>query len=470
MTLSITEAIGQNVSSVSVMPKAPMAKKVPKDVTVQGDKRIDDYFWLREKNNPDVLSYLEAENAYTDAYMKPTAAFQEALYKEMLGRIKQTDLAVPYKLGDYWYYSRTEEGKQYPIYARKKGSMDAKEEITLDLNEMAKGLKFLAIGAYAISDDGNLLAYSTDTTGYRQYALQVKDLRTGEILPDKVERVTSVAWAADNKTLFLVTEDATTKRSDKFWRHTLGKAENDLVFDEKDEMYDIGVYRTRDRKVTILQSESKTTTEARYIPSDNPTADLKVILPRESDHEYYVDHREGLFYIRTNKGAKNFKLVTAPVSDPTVKNWKEIIAPRKTIKIEDIDLFANNMVVTEREEGLLKLKVTDFKSNKTQNIDFPEPVYTASGSANPEYNTNTFRFAYQSLVTPNSVFDYDMTTGKRTLLKQTEVLGGYDPSRYTSERIYAVAADGTKIPMSLVYKKGLKLDGKNPALLYGYGS
>jgi oligopeptidase B len=459
-----------NGQTTTATLKPPVAKKIPKDVTAQGDKRIDDYFWFREKTNPEVLSYLEAENAYADAFMKPTVEFQDALYKEMLGRIKQTDLAVPYKLGDYYYYTRTEEGKQYPIYCRKKGSMGAREEITLDLNEMAKGLKFLAVGAYSVSDDGNLLAYSTDTTGYRQYTLRVKDLRTGEILPDTIERVTSAVWAADNKTLFAVTEDQVTKRSDKFWRHSLGSEKTDLVYDEKDELYDIGVYRTRDRKYAILQSESKTTTESRYLPSDNPSAEPKVVIPRVKDHEYYVDYRDGLFYIRTNKGAKNFRLVTAPVDDPQEKNWKEIIAPRKAVKIEDTDLFANHLVVTEREDGLLKLRVTDFRTGKTDYVKFSEPVYTVTGAQNPEFSSETFRFNYQSLVTPSSVFDYDMNTGKQTLLKQTEVLGGYDPSRYTSERIYATASDGTKIPMSVVYKKGIKLDGKNPTLLYGYGS
>jgi oligopeptidase B len=467
MTLTFPDmAEGQTPGTL----KPPVAKKLPKDVTVQGDKRIDDYFWLRDKTNPDVTRYLESENAYTDEYMKPTVPFQDSLYKEMLGRIKQQDMGVPYRLGDYFYYTRTEEGKQYPIYCRKKGSMDAQEQVTLDLNEMAKGLKYFAVGNYTVSDNGNILAYSTDSTGYRQYTLHFKDLTSGEVLPDQIERVTSAVWAADNKTVFAVTEDQVTKRSDKFWRHTLGNSTNDLVFEEKDELYDIGVSRTRDRKYAFLQSESKTTTEVRYIPSDAPAAEPKVIVPRENDHEYYVDHRDGLFYIRTNKNAKNFRLVTAPVSDPQVRNWKEVIAGRKGVKLDDIDLFAKHMVVTEREDGLRKLKIMSFETGKTENVSFPEPVYTVSGSANPEYNTGTFRFNYQSMVTPSSVFDYDMNTGKRMLMKQTEVLGGFDSSRYTSERIYATASDGARIPMSIVYKKGLKLDGRNPALLYGYGS
>ncbi len=468
MTLSISNPTLSQTADKQLKP--PAANKIPKDVTAQGDKRIDDYFWLREKSNPAVLAYLQAENAYTDEFMKPTLEFQDKLYKEMLGRIKQTDLGVPYRLGGYFYYTRTVEGKQYPIYCRKKGSQSAEEEITLDMNEMAKGLKFLSIGNYSISDDGNILAYSTDSTGYRQYTLHFKDLRTGEVLPDHMERVTSAVWAADNKTMLAVTEDDVTKRSDKFWRHTLGVEKNELVYEEKDELYDIRVSRTRDRKYAILQSESKTTTEQRYIPSVSPSSEPKVILPRESDHEYYVDHRDGLFYIRTNKGAKNFKLVTAPVATPEPGNWKEIIAPRKSVKLEDVDLFANDMVITERQDGLLKLEITSFRDGKKQSVSFPEAVYTAGGSANPEYDTNVYRFNYQSMVTPGSVFDYDMNTGKRTLLKQNEVLGGYDPSKYNTERIYATATDGTKIPMSIVYKKGLKLDGKNPVLLYGYGS
>ncbi len=466
-TITYTDARAQNMMS-GLTP--PVASKTPRTDTTNGDTRIDNYFWLREKKNPAVISYLEAENAYTEAVMKPTAELQQKLYAEMLGRIKQTDQNVPYKLGDYYYYTRTVEGQQYPIFARKRGSLDAKEEITLDVNELAKGLKFMSVGAYQVSDDGNLLAYSTDSTGYRQYTLHVKDLRTGALLPDTVERVDSVQWARDNKTLFYVTEDAVTKRSDKYFRHVLGTDAYDLVYEEKDELYDIGAYRTRDRAYIILESESKTTSEARYLPADKPMDAFRVFRPREIDHKYFVDHRGDLFYIRTNKGAKNYRLVTAPVSDPDMKNWKEIVPGRKDVKLDGVALFAEHMVLAERARGLQTLRVFDLRANKAHEIEFPEPVYSTGLSSNPEFNTTTVRFSYQSLTTPASVFDYDMNTRKRVLLKQTEVLGGYNPANYTAERVYATASDGTRIPISLVYRKGLKRDGKNPMLLYAYGS
>ena len=451
-------------------PPPPMAKKIPKTTTIHGETLVDNYFWLREKNSPEVTAYLEAENAYADTVMKPTEALQAALYKEMVGHIKETDVNVPYRQGDYFYYSRTVQGLQYPIYARKRGSVEAKEEITLDLNEMAKGLKFLSLGAYATSDDGNYLAYSTDTTGYRQYTLQIKDLRTGKLLSEKIERVGSVMWANDNKTVFYSTEDPVTKRSDKFFRHVIGTDKSDLVYEDKDELFDVYGMRTRDKAMILIASGSKTSTEYLYIPANKPQAAPKVILPRKADHEYSVDHRDGLFYIRTNEGAKNFRLVTAPVSDPQKKTWKEIIAHRPAIKVDDIDLFAGHLVVSELEGGLQHLRIINLKTNKTHRIDFPEPVYTAFVSTNREFKTKTLRFGYQSLVTPNSVFDYEMDSKARTLLKQTEVPGGFDKANYQSERVFATASDGTRIPISLVYRKGTKMDGRNPLLLYGYGS
>jgi len=463
-------AMAQGTGNGTAAPKPPMAERKPKTTEIHGYKLVDDFFWLREKSNPEVKAYLEAENSYTEAAMKHTAALQEKLYNEMVGHIKETDENVPYRQGDYFYYSRTVKGMQYPIYARKKGSTEAKEEITLDLNEMAKGLKYLGLGAYAVSDDGNYLAFSTDTTGYRQYKLQVKDLRTGQLLPDTVERVGSVMWATDNKTIFYSTEDAVTKRSDKFFRHVLGTDKTDLVFEDKNELFDVYGGRTRDKKMILIASGSKTSTEYLYIPTDSPTDAPKVILPREADHEYSVDHREGLFYIRTNQGAKNFRLVTAPVASPGKANWKEIIAHRPAVKIDDIDLFANHLVVSEREGGLQHVRINNLKTNKSHRLTFPEPVYTAFVSTNREYNTPVLRFGYQSLVTPSSIFDYDMDKQTRVLLKQTEVPGGFDRNNYQSERIFATASDGTKIPMSVVYRKGTKLDGKAPLLLYGYGS
>ncbi|HSD46350.1 MAG TPA: S9 family peptidase, partial [Pyrinomonadaceae bacterium] len=435
-----------------------------------GDKLVDEFFWLREKDNPAVMAHLKAEDAYTEEVMKPTAALQEKLYKEMLSHIKQTDKNVPYRWGNYFYYTRTEEGKQYPIFCRRKGSVDAPEEIVIDQNELAKGQKFMSVGLFVPSDDGNLLAYSTDNTGYRQYTLQIKDLRTGQLFPERVERVNNLAWATDNKTFFYVTEDAVTKRSDKFFRHVLGTDKTDLVYEEKDELFDIGTGRSRDKAVIFVEAYSKTSTEVRYLPANDPNASLKVILPRSPEHEYDVSHRGDLFYIRTNKGAKNFRIVTAPVSDPSEKNWKEFVKHRPEVKVEAIDLFADYAVLSEWENGLQQLDVIDFKTGKQNRIKFPEPVYSASLSSNREFNTSIVRYTYNSLVTPTSVFDYDMKTGQSTLLKQQEVPGGFDRTNYQSERVFATASDGTKIPISMVYRKGTKLDGSAPMLLYAYGS
>lgn len=451
-------------------PQPPMTEKKTKITKIHDDTITDDYFWLREKTNPEVVAHLEAENAYAEAMMKPTAALQDKLYKEMVGHIKETDVSVPYRWGDYFYYTRTEQGKQYPINCRKKGSPDAKEEVVLDQNELAKGLKFFSVGAFAPSDDGKLLAYSTDITGYRQYKLQIKDLRTGQLLAETFERVGNVAWATDNKTIFFTTEDAVTKRSDKFFRHALGSDQTDLIFEEKDELFDVGAGRSRDKAIIFVGSESKTSTEWRFLPADAPTAELKIISPREADHEYNVDHRGDLFYIRTNKGAKNFRVVTAPVSNPSQANWKELIAHRPEAKVEDIDLFAGHLVLSEWEKGLQKVEILDFQTNKRHRVEFPEPVYSASLAQNREFTTPIVRYNYQSLVTPSSVFDYNMNTRKAALLKETEVPGGFDKKNYKSERLFATATDGTKIPLSVVYRKETRLDASAPLLLYGYGS
>jgi oligopeptidase B len=450
--------------------KPPMAEKKTKTTNIHGETLVDEFFWLREKTNPDVMAYLQAENTYAESVMKPTAALQEKLYNEMVSHIKETDQQVPYRRGDYFYYTRTEKGKQYPIFCRKKGGTDAAEEVVLDVNELAKGQKFMSIGMFNPSDDGNLLAYSTDNTGYRQYLLQIKDLRTGQLLPERVERINNLAWATDNKTVFYVTEDAVTKRNDKFFRHVLGTDKYDLVYEEKDELFDVATGRTRDKAIIVLSIFSKTSTEARYIPADKPDAAPKVVLPRQPDHEYDVDHRNGQFYIRTNKGAKNFRVVTAPVNDPSEANWKEFVTHRPAVKVDDISLFADHAVLSGWENGLQQLEVINFKTNKRHRIEFPEPVYAAGLSANAEYNTTVLRYSYNSMVTPNSTFDYDMNTGKATLLKQQEVPGGFDRTNYKSERVFATASDGTKVPISLVYRKGVKLDGSAPMLLYGYGS
>ncbi|MBI3789193.1 MAG: S9 family peptidase, partial [Ignavibacteriales bacterium] len=451
LTCVLIAIAGSIVVAQTSSMNPPIAKKIQKTDTLHGDTRVDNYFWLREKTNPEVISYLNAENAYTESQTKTVQPFGDALYKEFLSRIKQTDLSVPYKLGDYWYYTKTIEGKQYTIYCRKKGGLDAPEEVTLDLNQLAEGHKFLGLGAYEVSDDGNFLAYSTDTTGFRQYYLFIKDMRTGKVLPDKFGRVISVEWAADNKNIFYTTDDAA-KRPYQLYRHELGAANDQLLYEEKDELYRVFVYRTSDKKYLVLQSASSITTEARYLPANTPTGEWNIMLPREINHEYVVDHHEASFFIRTNKNAKNYKLVAVPDTDPRVENWQEILPHRPDVKLEGVNLFASYAVFNERENGLTKLRIMSFATGKITPMDFPEPVYMASPSINPEFVSKVFRFNYQSLVTPSSVFDYDMETGKRTLMKQTEVLGGYDPTQYVSERVFAKAKDGTMVPISLVYK------------------
>jgi oligopeptidase B len=435
-----------------------------------GSTVIDPYFWLREKNNPEVTRYLESENTYTQAMTARLKPFEEKLYQEMLGRIKQTDLDVPLRRGNYFYYARTQEGQQYPIRCRRKGSMDAPEQIVLDPNEMAKDHKYIGIGVMAYSDDGNLLAYTIDVTGFRQYSLRVKDLRTGALLPDTMERVTGVEWAADNKTLFFVSEDAVTKRSDKLWRHVLGSTVFDPVYEEKDELYDIAIEKTRDKRYLLLGAEAKDTTEWSYLRADRPQAGFINLLPRRKKHRYYMDHREGLFYIRSNRDGVNFSIFTVPTSNPLEKNWKVWLPHRDSVLLKSIDLFRDFAVSVEKSEAVNHLRVYSFPKKSWTQISIPEPVYSAFPGENVEYASPTYRYNYQSFVTPPSVYDYDVASSKSTLLKRQEVLGDYDPAQYVSERLWAKARDGTKVPVSIVYKKGFIRDGKGPLLLYGYGS
>jgi oligopeptidase B len=448
-----------------------MAEKKPKITNIHGETLNDDYFWLREKSNPAVIAYLESENAHTAAVMKPLEAFQESLYKELLGRIKQTDTQVPYRQDGYFYYSRTVEGQQYSIHARRKGSMTAPEEITIDLNELAKGHPYTGLGAYSVSDDANLLAYSMDHDGHRDYKLHIKDLRTGKELADQLGQVVYVFWGPDNKTLFYGREDAA-KRPYQLWRHTLGdpKEKDVLVAEEKDELYRLYAGRTRSREYILLGSSSADTNEWSYIATSNLTAAPKLISAREKGHEYSVDQHGDKFYILTNDKGRNFRLITAPISNPGKANWTEVVAHRPSVMLEDINIFKNFFVLSERENGLPKLRLTDFKSGKAHYLQFPEPVYSAGVSVNREFDTQKLRYSYNSFTTPPSTYDYDVAAHKSELLKRQEVLGNFEPANYKSERIYATAADGTKIPISLVYKKGVKLDGSAPLWLTAYGS
>jgi oligopeptidase B len=453
------------------LPAPPVAKRVPHITEVNGHKMVDDYFWLRDKPNPEVKAYLEAENVYTEAVMKPTEGFQKKLYGEMLGRIKETDVEVPYRKGEHFYYWRTEAGKQYPTLCRKKGSMDGAEEVLLDINELAKGHAFMTIATYKVSPDGNMLAYTFDQTGFRQYVLAVKDLRTGKMQVDHAERVGSVVWANDNQTIFYTQEGAVAKRQFQLFRHAVGTAGQDaLVYEEKDERFEVEARETRSQAYILLISASHTTSEARYIPADQPTAEWKVVEPRKQGVEYYPDHNGEFFYIRVNDTGRNFRLVKAPVTDPGSKNWQEVVAHDPGVMIDDTDFFKNYYVLYERENGLPQIRVTDLRSGQSRRIGFPEPAYAASAYINRVYDTSEFRYGYQSAITPASVYAYDMEKGTSTLLKQKEVPGGYERANYQVEQIYAPAADGVKIPISVVYRKGTKLDGKGPLYLYGYGS
>ncbi len=475
-----------------------MAERRPHVTEIHGQTFADDYFWLRDKTDPAVTRHLEAENAYANKVLEPTRDLQQQLYAEMLGHIKQTDLSVPYRLGAYFYYARTEEGKQYPIYARKparpagvdsveyvrdsvgqnrehfgsgakpSGALEAPEEITLDLNVLAEGHSFLGLGAYEVSDDGNLLAYALDTTGYRQYTLQIKDLRTGTVLPDAVERVTSVAWASDDATLYYTTEDPVSKRHDKFWRHPLG-GRSELLYDETDDRYDIGATRTNDRAFVLVASYSKATTEWRALRASDTSATPVVIVPRSDGHRYNVEHHGESFYLVTNRGAEENRIVRAPDGAPGEANWTEIVPERPGVHVSDLDMFEHHAVVRGRSGGFSNLEILDLATNELRAVALPETAGTAGAQHNPEFRTSVYRFSYTSLVTPQSVFELDMVTGEKRLLKETEV-PGYERDAYATELRHAGADDGAEIPLTLVYRKGVPRDGSAPLLLYGYGS
>jgi oligopeptidase B len=448
----------------------PVAKKDPHATRIHGETLTDDYYWLRNKGTAEVEAHLKAELAYAQAFMKPTEALQQKLYDEMLGRIQQTDVDVPFLDRGFFYYSRTEEGKQYPIHCRKKGSLEAPEEVILDVNQLAEGKPFMAVGRRTVSPDGNLLAYRTDETGFRQFTLHVKDLRTGQLGPEAIPRVTSLEWAEDGKTLIYGVEHPQTKRSYQVFRHVLGEAKDDLLYEEKDERFDVFVQKSRDRQVLFIESASHTTSEVRYLPADRPAAELKLIAAREQDHEYDVDHRPGEFWIRTNDKGRNFRLVVADEKDPSRANWREVVPHRESVMLDGVDLFQSFYVLRERESGVLHLNVTELPSGRSHRIEFPEPAYIAFPGANREFDARLYRFGYQSPVVPPSVYDYDPVRRERKLLKQEAVLGGYDPARYRVELIQATAPDGVQVPMWLLYRKDLQRDGRNPLLLSAYGS
>ena len=453
----------------------PVAKIVPNTETVHGDERTDNYHWLRDRGNAEVIAYLEAENAYTQSVMRPTEPLREKLYAELVGRIKETDSDVPTRIDDYEYYSRTEEGKQYRIHCRKRvgeGHDDAEEEILLDENAEAEGEKYYRLGAFEVSPNHRLLAVSTDTDGSETYTLRVKDLTTGEWRGDEIPNTySSVEWANDNRTFFYNTLDEA-KRPYKLFRHVLGDdpGSDALVFHEPDDAFFLGLSKTRSKKYLLLELKSNMTSEIHYLDADRPGREFRVVAPRRQDVEYDVHHGQDRFFIRTNDRAKNFRLMEAPVSDPSRKRWKEVIPHDEDVLIEAVSVFQNHVAVWTRSGGLEHIHIRQLHSGSTHEVEFEEPVYSLGGAWNPEFRTSTLRFVYNSLTTPRSVFDYGMEAKTRELKKRYEVLGGYDPADYASERVFATAQDGVKVPISLVYKKGFAKDGSNPLFLYGYGS
>lgn len=463
MVLSMTQ------ESPAQTPEPPVAKKIPHSRDVHGQKAEDPYYWLRQRDNPEVIAYLEAENAYTEAMTARTRPLQETLFAEIKSRLKETDADVPYKMGGFYYYTRTEAGKQYPIHCRKKGRLDAAEEVLLDLNALAAGTKYFRLGAFRLSPDHKRLAYSTDTNGSETYTVHIKDLASGALLPDRIANTYyGLEWGG-NDSLFYTVLDAA-KRPFKVFRHDLGQADDSLVHHEDDERFFVSLRKTRSGAYILIHLESQITSEVRAIDASKPAAAPRLIAARRQGIEYSVRHRGALFYILTNEDALDFKLVTAPVAEPEAANWKPLIPHREGVKIDSVDLFQNHMVRIERREGLERLVIRSFDSGQEKTVDFDEPVYAIGGSDNREFDARAFRFSYTSLVTPNTIYDIDMDSQAKEQKKRQEV-PGYEAADYVCERLFARAKDGTSVPISLVYKKGCKRDdGQTPTLLYGYGS
>ena len=464
-----------------------MAKKIPFEMTEHGDTRVDNYYWMRlsdeQKNAPDstrdqqtkdVLDYLNAENAYTKSVLAHTDAFQVKLFEEMKGRIKETDQSVPVKDNGYWYYTRYEAGKDYAFNCRKKDSMEAgAEEVLVNGPALAAGHDYWALGGIDVSEDNTIVVYSEDVVSRRIYTASFRNIQTGEMLADKIEGIAGCpVWANDNKTLFYVKKDPTTLREFQIWKHTLGtpQANDVVVFEEKDEEFSCFVYKTKSKKYMVIGSNQTLSNEYRVLSADAPVGDFKVIQPRERNLEYSIDHFGDRFYITTNLEAKNFRLMSCPETATTKENWQEVIAHRADVLLEGIEIFKDYLVVEERKNGLVQIRVIRWNDKSEYYVEFQDPTYSAGVGANPDFETEVLRYGYSSMTTPASTYDFNMTSKDRKLMKQQEVVGGHDPNQYSSERLYATATDGTLVPISLVYKKGTPLDGSAPTLLYAYGS
>ena len=472
-------------STTENMTEAPRAKQIEKKITTHGDTLVDNYFWMRlsdeqkEAETPDaqtqdVLDYLNAENEYHAEVMKPTEDLQETLYEEIVGRIKQDDQSVPVKVNGYVYYSRYEEGQDYPLTCRKKDDENGAEEVLLNMPEMAKDQSYFAVGGQSISENNELMAYSVDLVSRRQYTIHFKNLVTGEKYEDEIKNTTGgITWANDNKTVFYTKQDPVTLRSNQIFKHVLGTPveQDKLVYEEMDETFGCSVYKTKSRKFIMIDCYQTLSTEYRFLDADNPDGEWTVFQQRERDLEYYVDHFEDNFYITTNMDAKNFRLMKTPLDKTGKDNWTEVIGHREDVLLEDIDIFKNHLVVTERKNGLIELRVINWVDMSEHYIEFNDPAYAAYTYSNPEFDTDELRFGYTSMTTPGTQYDYNMNSKSKKLLKQQEVLGGkFSPDNYTSERVMVTARDGAQVPVSIVYKKGYKRDGNAPMLLYAYGS
>jgi oligopeptidase B len=451
------------------VPLPPLAPKHRHVKQVHGRRLRDDYHWLRNKDSAQVRSYLDAENAYTEAMMKPSEALQKKLYREMLARIKETDTEVPYKDGGYFYYSRTAKGSQYRIYCRKPDSLKAREEVVLDLNRLAQAQAYLALGAMEVSSDGKMLAYSLDYTGFREYTLQIRDLANGMDLADTIDKVRSVAWAADNRTLFYVTEDEA-KRAHRVWRRVVGETGDTLVYEETDTRFSVSVSDSRSKGYLFITSHSATTSEVRYVRADTPLDEPQLFQARRPGHEYYVDHGHQRFYILTNDKGRNFRLAVAGLGDTAQQNWRELIPHREAVMLEGIDVFARHLVLDERKDGFPRLSVYRIEDGERHVVTLPEPASAVYAGANAEFDSDVFRFHYESYITPDSVYDYDLNARTMALRKQREVRGGYRRGDYQVEVHHAVASDGTCVPLSLVYRKDKRRPGAQASLLTGYGA
>jgi oligopeptidase B len=453
--------------------KAPVAEKIKKELIACGDTRIDNYYWLNDRKDPKVIDYLKAENTYTDSMLANVKKLRNNLFKEIIGRIKQTDESVPYKLRGYYYYYRYDEGKEYPIYCRKKGELSANEEIILNVNDLAKGHKYCSVSGLNISSDNNLLVYGIDTVSRRLYTLKIKNLITGDTYKETIANTTGdVAWANNNKTFFYTLKNKETLRDEWVKRHVLGEAvKKDIeIYHETDETFYTQAFKTKSEQYIMIASTSTVSDEYRYLDANNPDEEFKIIEPRQRDLEYSVDHFGDKFYISTNYKALNFKLVETSIAKPGKKNWKEVIPYNPEILIDGFEIFKNHLVIAERKNALNYLRIIQWKDKSEHYISFDEEVYEAGIDNNPDFDSETLRFNYSSLSTPNSIYDYNMIDRSRNLMKRQEILGDFDPTRYESKRLFAVTADNTQIPISIVYRKEIKPDGNNPLLLYGYGS